>query len=356
MTAQLSCYSFHSVKGGVGKSTLSTLTACALAKEHPSAQVVLVDMDLTGTSLADVLPLEAPSWENIGPDEAIDLLKRPAGFSSRKDSRARIKKRGLLTIDSKKIVGVPFLNDYLLFEPKVWDEDHDISPLAISWRLAFGPNNLVVYPSSALPRDLARALPVIYDEEHAAFLEGRLEHLLSAILAKREEVFVVFDTPPTIPGLSHSILNMAFRLAGPKKIPLAKEDEFIPEHLQNANIDWNVRIVATQDMQDIRAAARWLELVPDEHQSLVRLLLNRASSERGQREDHYWHALRDPSITEGEVDIDTLESPNPILSNPIWVEEQKSLREIFQSETAPAWVSGFLDQVTGKPDVTMELE
>lgn len=356
MTAQLGCYSFHSVKGGVGKSTLSTLTACALAKEHPTAQVFLVDMDLTGTSLADVLPLEAPSWEGVGPDEPIDLLKRPAGFSSRNDSRARIKKREYLHVSTKEIVGVPFLNDYLLFEPKVWDEANDIQPDVISWRMVDGPQNLRVFPSSALPRDLTRALPVIYDEEHAAFLEGRLEYLLSGILTRHKEAFVVFDTPPTIPGLSHSILNMAFRLTGAKKIPLAEEDEFIPEQLKNANVTWNVRLVATQDIQDIRAASRWLEWVPDAHKTLVRLILNRAPSQHEERAAHYRIALRDPSIAESEVELDTVYSPNPILRDPIWVEEQKSLREIFQSETVPAWVSSFLDQVTGNNDVTMGLE
>jgi len=355
MTATLSCYSFHSVKGGVGKSTLSTLTACALAHEHPTAHVVLVDMDLTGTSLADVLPLEAPSWEDVGPDEPINLLKNPVRFLNRDDSRACIRQRGLLPIGSKDVVGVPFLNDYLLFAPKVWDEVHDISPHAISWRLVDGPENLVVYPSSALPRDLVRALPVIYDEEHAAFLEGRLEHLLSAILKKHEEVFVVFDTPPTIPGLSHSILNMAFRLGGQEKISLA-EDGIIAEQLEKATVDWNVRIVATQDMQDIRAAARWLGLVSDKHRTLVRLILNRASSGRQQREAHYRDALHDPSTTEREIEIETVEELSPILTNPIWIEEQKSLREIFQSENVPASVSGFLDRLTGDNDAIMGLE
>lgn len=50
MTGALRCYSFHSVKGGVGKSTLSTFLALGLARRHPEAQVVLIDLDLTGMS------------------------------------------------------------------------------------------------------------------------------------------------------------------------------------------------------------------------------------------------------------------------------------------------------------------
>ncbi|HRI71617.1 MAG TPA: P-loop NTPase [Polyangium sp.] len=354
MNSTLHCYSFHSVKGGVGKSTLSTLTACALAKEHPEARVYLVDMDLTGTSLADVLPLEAPYWNELGPDEPIDLLKSPDGFLARLDSRSRIERRREPRDDPKQVIGVPFLNDYLLFEPKVWDREHDIQPAAIAWRMADGPDNLRVFPSSALPRDLMRALPVIYDEEHAAFLEGRLEYLLAAITLDEKESFVVFDTPPTIPGLSHSILNLAFRLSHETKIPLA-EDGFVPYGLEEAFVDWSVRIVATQDMQDIRAAARWLEWVQQQDLPLVRLVINRAWSQQQQREDHFRRALRDPSKNSENSDDEfaALENPNPILSNPIWIEEQGTMQEIFRSESAPQWVERFLDRLTGDNDAAL---
>lgn len=52
MTGTLRCTSFHSVKGGVGKSTLSTALACTLARRHPEDPVVLIDMDLKGGSQA----------------------------------------------------------------------------------------------------------------------------------------------------------------------------------------------------------------------------------------------------------------------------------------------------------------
>lgn len=357
MSAQLHCYSFHSVKGGVGKSTLSTLTACALAHECPDSRVILVDMDLTGTSLADVLPLEAPCWAEVAPDEPFDLSKPPHGFWSRIDSRIRMKRRALEAIDSKNTVGVPFLNDYLLFAPKIWDEEHDIQPVAISWRMVDGPDNLRVFPSSALPRDLMRALPVIYDEEHAAFLEARLEYLLSALAMEHQDTYVVFDTPPTIPGLSHSILNLAFRLSRKDKIPLA-EDGSVPERLLKTRVDWNVRIVSTQDMQDIRAAARWLEWVPPEYQTLVRLTINRAWPEREQREEHFRQALRDPSDVAGnsEIDLEGLENPNPMLNNPIWIEERGTMQEIFHRENSPPWVKSFLVRLTGDNDAEMGLE
>lgn len=357
MTSRLNCFSFHSVKGGVGKSTLSTFTACALAHEHPESQVYLVDMDLTGTSLADVLPLEAPRWDGVGPDEPLDMSKRPDGFHSRLDSRMRMKVRGSSQRDMTVAVGVPFLNDYLLFAPKTWNEEYDLHPVAMAWRMVDGPSNMRVFPSSALPRDLTRALPVIYDEEHAAFLEARLEHLLSYILKDEQESYIVFDTPPTIPGLSHSILNMAFRLSRSPKTPLA-EDGIVPDRLEAAIIDWNVRIVATQDMQDVRAAARWLEWVHESDQHIVRLVINRAWKETQQREAYFYRALREPSDdSENNIgEFEPLGIPNPIVAAPIWIEEYGTMQTIFHEEKTPPRVKKLLNRLTGDDSEDMGLD
>ncbi len=218
----------------------------------------------------------------------------------------------------------------------------------MAWRMVDAPNNLRVFPSSALPRDLTRALPVIYDEEHAAFLEARLEHLLSYIVKEQQESYIVFDTPPTIPGLSHSILNMAFRLSREPKKSLA-EDGIVPERLDMAVIDWNVRIVATQDMQDVRAAARWLEWVHDEDQHLVRLVINRAWKIPQQREQQYRQALSEPTDdSEGNVgDFDALGMPNPIVADPIWIEEDEVMQTIFHGEKTPPRVKMVLARLTG---------
>ncbi|MEP7119633.1 MAG: P-loop NTPase [Byssovorax sp.] len=326
MTSRLHCYSFHSVKGGVGKSTLSLLTAVALATENPDARVVLIDMDLTGTSLADVLPLEAPRWNGVGARDRIDLSRAPDDFLRVHDTRPRIEERGEIPPDEGP-VGVPFLNDYLLFTPPGWNAEKDVPPDAILWRLPEGPKNLRVIPSSALPRDLVKVLPVIYDEEHAAFLEGRLEYLLSALLAEGGDLFVVFDTPPTVPGLSRSVLSLALRLARHPKVPLS-DDGFMPKALQDADVAWEALLVATQDFQDIRAAARWLDLVGPNDPQVLRLLVNRVRGQEAQGRAIHVEALSD--------------SANPLAINPLWMEEADVLRDIFRGEKAPPLRSSFL--------------
>ncbi len=369
MTSRLTCYSFHSVKGGVGKSTLSTFTACALAQAHPNARVYLIDMDLTGTSLADVLPLEAPQWDGVGVNGVLNLLTRPNGFHSRKETRDCVKHRDRPTA-TPEAIGVPFLNDYLLFEPKDWDTENDIHHSAISWRMPTGPANLRVFPSSALPRDLSRAIPVIYDEEHAAFLEARLEYLLSAILEEEEETYVVFDTPPTIPGLSRTVLNLAFRLSRELKTPLAA-DGFIPFHLEDAVIDWRAKLVATQDYQDIRAVVRWLGLVEESDRSLVQLVINRARGARGGRENDLRLALTDfdsdDVVKKGHQiagikkrqsvpreheklrdpnEVNVMNSLNALIRNLVWIDEHNTFQEIFRSENTPSVDGDFLNQLT----------
>lgn len=268
MTGELDCFSFHSVKGGVGKSTLSTLLAYNLARRRPDTPVVLIDMDLTGTSLSDVLPLQAPRWA----DGDVDLLTAPVGFFSCADTLRRVEDRH--GGPRSATVQVPYLNDFLLWADPDWSTERDIHPSALCWRMEGAPDNLTVIPSSALPEDLRRIIPVIFDEEHAAFLEARIEALLAALVPDTGVRIVVFDTPPTIPGLSRSILSLGFRLGGASKRPLA-DDGYIPQRLEDAAVRWRIAMVLSQDRQDLRAAERWMAHVDAAEQDRVRLVINR---------------------------------------------------------------------------------
>jgi NUBPL iron-transfer P-loop NTPase len=351
MSRRLCCYSFHSVKGGVGKSTLSVVAAVALATKHPDVPVYLVDMDLTGTSLADVLPLAAPRWDGVEAHEAIDVRAQPHGFHDLRNSRARIEERSSLSAATSEVIGVPFLNDYLLFAPSPTDEGKDVPPGAVGWRLQGGPGNLLVLPSSALPRDLSRALPVIYDEDHAGFLEGRLEYLLAALLREATGVFVVFDTPPTIPGLSRSVMSLALRMSHEPKTALST-DGFMPSVLRDARVDWRAFLVATRDYQDIRAAARWLDLVGETDQSVVRLVMNRVAGDPIQNNELLQDALRDQAEEgrmRGAEDPEPIASLNPSLSSPIWIEEAAELQTIFRGERMPPVLHRVLLALDGQP-------
>lgn len=278
----LKVLSFHSVKGGVGKSTLSTLAALQVSRTHPEALVWLIDMDLTGTSLADALPLMAPYRGAVEEVSLGDLLAPPDGHLDVDLSRTLIEQRGLDQTHPGPLLGPPFLNDWLLYADPSWDPASDARVDAVAWRLEGGPDNLRVLPSSALPVDLAWILPVIFDEEHAAFLEGRLELLLAALAREEaEEVWVVFDVPPTIPGLSRALLGLALRLGHPDReaVPLARQDPWIPSELVDPRPRWLAALVATPDHQDLRAAARWVAEISADDEPVFQVVLNRAEED-----------------------------------------------------------------------------
>jgi len=333
VSGRLRCLSFHSVKGGVGKSTLSTVAAVQIAAAEPGVPVYLIDMDLTGTSLADVLPIEAPCWSGVAQNAPINLLSKPGGFHPRGDLQDLLAARELRDVSSD-VIGVPFLNDFLLFATPDWDAQEEVPIASVAWRLTDGPQNLRVLPSSALPIDLERTLPVIYDEEHAGFLEARLEYLLDELVPSSGDVVVVFDTPPTIPGLSRSVLSLAFRLSRTPKTALS-EDGQMPFRLEEAELDWKAFLVATLDYQDLRAAERWLSLVPEGDQSVITPLLNRAPS-------------GDPQQVEALVREALLYSANPMLLRAIPVEEDPSL-QLFRGERVPPVRDDLIRRILGKP-------
>ncbi len=279
--SELRVLSFHSVKGGVGKSTLATLAALDAARAHPDVDVWLIDMDLTGTSLADALPLMAPFSGDAQAPTLGDLRASPAGHLPLADSRDAIEQRGERHKPSERLECVPFLNDWLLFADPNWDPEADARVDAVAWRLENGPDNLYVLPSSALPADLAWVLPVIFDEEHAAFLEGRLELLLAAIASRSRDAWVVFDVPPTIPGLSRALLGLALRLGHPtrEQMPLSRHDNWIPEPLRHPRPRWLACLVATPDHQDLRAAARWVAEISQADEEVFQVVINRAAGD-----------------------------------------------------------------------------
>lgn len=331
MSGMLRCYSFHSVKGGVGKSTLSVATAVEQARS--GKRVTLIDMDLTGTSLADVLRLEAPSWKDLGPTSVLPLAQAPAGFLSHAETVERMEqrddfKRARMQADptdteARKARGVPFLNDYLLFATPDWDAKQDVHIASLLWRRSGPSSSLEVIPSSALPTDLEQTIPVVFDENYSGFLEGRLEYLLDALVPEEGERVVVVDTPPTIPGLSRAVLSLAFRLAGKEpedKLELS-EDGGMPERLRAAHVEWKAFLVGTLDWQDLRAMNRWLSLVGPEEEPYLRCLVNRVPA----GDAHQVRSMLRDAV--GDV-------PNSLLESALVVDEDSSL-QFFRSESAP---------------------
>lgn len=336
MTGRLVLRSFHSVKGGVGKSTLATVSAIQLAHAHPEARVLLIDMDLTGTSLADVLPLRAPSWKE--PADPVRLESEPdADLLSVEASRKGIRRREDCDQDPY-LRHVPFLNDYLLYAPP--DGQTDADPRGLFWRLASAPENLAVVPSSALPRDLQRILPVIFDEHQSAFLEARLEALIARVLRIDEDedtqelrdLCVVIDVPPTLPGLSRAVLSVVLRLTAPDHVAALVDDgQSPPVFKQLGERDGMSFVVASEDFQDLRAAARWLRLADDPR---LRLIVNRSPA---QGEDALRDYLQDQfgggaSLAAGNARADDWA---PQFRNAIWIGDRTDF-VFFRTDEGPS--------------------
>lgn len=331
----LRCASFHSVKGGVGKSTLSYLVARLLAEDGP---VVLVDADLTGTSLADVLPLRAPRWNGIGAEDLLPLDRQPDDWSPFDPQCQHLTSRASLSDGHRRVV--PLLNDFLLWAKGRYDATEDVDPRALFWKLPEGDplvDKLFVVPSSALPNDLAQIMPLIYDELHAAYLESRLEWLLHWLLEKTGVRTVVFDTPPTIPGLSRAVLSMAMRL--PLHVALA-EDDCTPRELTQeytSKIDWTPFLVVTTDIQDLRAAERWLEGPENPDVARIQVVLNRTAKQWKDLEQDLTRKLS------GSQDLARSFYEGKLLRSPLVVPSTGSLK-IFKGE--PHALNGASDLVS----------
>jgi hypothetical protein len=129
----LRCASFHSVKGGVGKSTLSYLVTRLLGERVKDGErVALVDADLTGTSLADALPLRAPRWRGVAVDDELPLGQVPDEWRPLDAARADLVARASHADGHARVV--PMLNDFLLWKKDRYDIDKDVHPEALFWK------------------------------------------------------------------------------------------------------------------------------------------------------------------------------------------------------------------------------
>jgi hypothetical protein len=193
-------------------------------------------------------------------------------------------------------------------------------PQAVGWKLEGGPENLLVLPCSAFPEDIEVILPVLYDEEHSAFLESRLEWLFDALLKEEEEVFVVLDAPRGLAGLGCSALSLGLRLTKQPKQDLS-DGGGTPLHLEKAIVDWRAFFVTSEDRQDLQAVGRWLKLAESE-EDVVRLVYRSSLAEEG------WRDLL--GLTVGER----------WSSRAFLAEENRELRTLFSDEISPEFLRG----------------
>lgn len=163
-------FSIHSVKGGVGKTSVALAAGGIIAAKF-NKKTLIIDADLTGASFIDV-----PIWGNRRPTyEYLNklLLANPNDFA-----------RYTAVYNADKGTGLPFTQEVP------------------------GHNKLLfILPSSPLSQDIARVVPLISQEDTLHFFKHRLEDILVKAFHDKFEA-VIIDHPPGLYGISLASLGI----------------------------------------------------------------------------------------------------------------------------------------------------
>lgn len=268
-------HTFCSVKGGVGKTTLAIVCAKILAAQ--GRVPVLIDCDLTGTSIADGLNLRAPKVA-MHEDESIDFdAKSTNEFWSVEESRSLVHRRqGKLQQDERwkdRPPPPPFLNDILNF---VVTSERIPTMEALCWRHR-QDDRIRYLPSSSLLDDVKESIAWFYDEPFAwARALVRILHALAQQIPTLTDVVV--DLPPGTWGFSHEALNVVSMLEHQDDGPLPEEYALLQDGLAR----WipNPILVSSRDPNDFVPALQYVVRHQDDIPSL-QLVVNR--NDKGER-------------------------------------------------------------------------
>lgn len=271
MAGLVTLHAFCSAKGGVGKSTLAVACAKLLAADK-TRKCVLIDADLTGTSLADGLDLCAPKTRTRD-DGSLDLDAPPdVGFHS-KDETRKLRRQRRFTKWTDVAPLPAYLNDILIHRHGErldgLSEMRECPVSAAFWRHEH-EDDVYYLPSSPLPRDVSIALGWLYHEKAFSWIQ-RMTWLFDAM---REQVTdltdIVVDLPPGLFGFAHEMLVLSSHVSRKVQLPAG-----YPEWHTTPNA-WDARayLVTSEDRNDLRVSA---EYFTEHHLRIPRLvpLVNR---------------------------------------------------------------------------------
>ncbi len=224
-------YTIHSQKGGVGKTSIAIAIA-GFASIFHSRKALIIDGDLTGTSLIDV-----PGWS--------DNKKKPTYFND-------------------LILATP--PDFLSYT----SGKKSSQKISKFYQKIPGFENIYYMPASPCFQDILKVIPLISQEDFLNFFRHRLEDIVKAVITDEFDV-VIIDHPPGLFGISNASLRMI--LDG----KLNLKDKPVLQAL----------IVTTQDPSDYRALIPSLSKILitygefKELGVIIDMILNRASSKEG---------------------------------------------------------------------------
>lgn len=153
----------HSQKGGVGKTSLA-LAKAGWFNLKEGKKTLIIDGDITGTSLFDVLG---------------------AGTSKR------------------------FLNDLLLADPMLFHEYQQSPQKAqADFCVLVEDTNIYYIPSSSSLADVRTIVPLISQEDKLHFFQSRMEDIIQIFVNEGFEA-IILDNPPGLFGMSQATLSLA---------------------------------------------------------------------------------------------------------------------------------------------------
>lgn len=242
-------WAFCSAKGGVGKSTLAVATAKILAAQ--GRKCMLVDADLTGTSLSDGLRLCAPKvWRRA--DGEMDLDREPDGYLSREETLAARNKRMFAGPDAVR-EPPPFLNDVLVYRRDTMvprEPFQECLLRSVLWRHE-KEDGVLYLPSSPAERDVDTALGWLYLESRHTWI-GRMTWIFEAARTQIPELTdIVLDLPPGLFGFADEALELLAHIDSKEPMP-----EGYPPEMAGSTGHWGVRpfLVTTPDRNDLGVA------------------------------------------------------------------------------------------------------
>lgn len=255
-------YTLHSQKGGVGKTSIAIAIGSLEAIYH-GKKTIIIDADMTGTSLVDVFP---SSLEHVRYLNEV-ILAPPAEFEK-----------------------------YTSILSRPEGSSHDLSSL---WQ-KIPQCELYYIPSSPMLRDIQRVVPLISQEDYLGFFKRRLEDFIVATLNDNFDVIII-DHGPGLFGLSTTSINMALdhitsQRATPKR--LARLMQMVPE---KGALSVNCVLVATPDPVDHNALLSSFSKILEDREldketevigRTLTLINNKSKAKIGERFDPYFATQR----------------------------------------------------------------
>jgi len=235
-------YTIHSQKGGVGKTSLA-LAIAGFAAIHHNKKTLIIDADLTGTSLADVFNVS-----DLDQSQYINelLLAKPSKFGEYTP---------ITSIDS---------------------EDLKNSLISQFYQNIQGFDDLFYAPGSPCFVDILKIIPLITQEDRLNFFRQRFEDIIVTAIMNDFEVIII-DLPPGLFGISTSLLHMIIdhvssQIETEKDRKVSRLNKILRiamEGKSNAALEAHTIFITTSDRADYRALFPSLSSMLEQNMQLV---------------------------------------------------------------------------------------